>query len=183
MNSKENITHFELCQKTAEWQIKKKLIVLYEYQSYSTDEFPDVLCFKNGHTELYEIKIHRGDFMKDKDKSCRIQRRIKYFPQFNFVESGAIKNVKWNDSGFKEFISQAPHLGRKRFYVCPPELIQPDEINNGFGLYWYNGKFLKKKDSKTFKANIYDEMRILEHAFRKHWNGHGENILVSKYKK
>ena len=45
----QDITHFDLCKKTAEWQLPKSKIVLFEYQSYATDEFPDVLCFKDGY--------------------------------------------------------------------------------------------------------------------------------------
>jgi hypothetical protein len=83
----------------------------------------------------------------------------------------------------QEFIKQAPHLGRQRYYVCPKELIQPEEINNGWGLYWYNGKFSKKKESKNFKHDMFAEMNIISHAFRKYGNGNSENIIIRKYER
>lgn len=179
----DKISHYDLCKLTAEWIIKKSKVVLYEYQSYSTGEFPDVLRFKDGYTWLYEIKVSRQDFKKDCEKNCRTKTRIKYFPGFTKKIIKERFNINWKEYGLEEFVYQAPHLGRSRFYVCPKELIQPDEIINGWGLYWFTGKqFKKKKDSKKFKANIYEEMRILEHAFRKYACGDGHNVLVNRYK-
>lgn len=179
----EKISHYNLCKLTAEKFIKESKIVVYEYQSFATGEFPDVLRFKGGYTFLYEIKVSKQDFLKDSAKECRIEKRIKYFPSFTRNRIGKINSIKWKEFGMEEFITQKPHLGRERFYVCPEGLILPEEISNGWGLYWYNGKtFRKKKDSKKFKANIYDEMRILEHAFRKYACGDGDNILINKYK-
>ena len=182
----QKISHYDLCKKTAEWQLEKSRIILYEYQSFSTNEFPDVLCFKNGNTWLYEIKVNYQDFKRDSGKDCRVEKKIKYFPRLNWTCKTKLK-IDWESSymkrELKEFYVEAPHLGRERFYMCPADLIQPEEIKNGWGLYWYNGKsFRKKKDSKKFKANIYDEMRILEHAFRKNHCGDGNNILVNGYK-
>jgi len=59
------ITHYDLCKKTAERFLKLSWVVLYEYQSYATNEFPDVITFKNGMTFLYEIKVNRQDFLND----------------------------------------------------------------------------------------------------------------------
>lgn len=185
MNKKSdiNITHYNLCKITAEKFLNQSKVVLYEYQSFATGEFPDVLRFKNGYTYLYEIKVSRQDFLKDSDKECRIEKEIKYFPSFTINRLKKYNGIDWKSFGLQEFIVQKPHLGRERFYVCPKNIIMPDEINNGFGLYWYDGKNLKKKkDSKHFKSNIYDELRILEHAFRKYHCGDGNNILINGYK-
>ena len=177
------ISHYDLCELTAEKFLNKSRIVLYEYQSYATNEFPDVLCFQQGYTKLYEIKVSRQDFLKDNQKDCRKKYRVKYFPSVDHKKH----RVKWESSWYKpvlqEFIQQVPHLGRERYYVCPKELIQPDEINNGWGLYWLHGTQLRmKKQSQAFKSNIYDELRILEHAFRKYACGNGVNVLINKYK-
>lgn len=179
------ISHYDLCKKTAEKFLRDSWIVLYEYQSYATDEFPDVLRFKNGCTWLYEIKVSKQDFKNDSKKECRREKRIKYNPMFIYNHrQQKIKGVNWKEIGMNEFISEAPHLGRRRYYVCPSGLIQPDEVENGWGLYWFTGKnFTLKKESGMFKANIYDEMKILEHAFRKYADGVTDNILVHKYKK
>lgn len=177
------MNHYELCKLTAEWQLKKSMVVLYEYQSFATGEFPDVLCFKNGYTRLYEIKVGRQDFLKDNQKDCRIQTRIKYMPNTQWNKTGKLAGINWIEYGLQEFYQEYPHLGRQRWYVCPAGLIQPGEVGNGWGLYWYkNGKFYEKKESKSFKCNIYAELSILEHAFRKHACEGDCNILINKYK-
>ena len=76
------INHYELCKITAEWILKKSKVVLYEYQSFATGEFPDVLSFQNGFTKLFEIKMDKQDFKKDQAKDCRISYKIKYFPTY-----------------------------------------------------------------------------------------------------
>lgn len=177
------MTHYELCKLAAEWQLKKSMVVLYEYQSYATGEFPDVLCFKNGYTRLYEIKVARQDFLKDSHKACRIKTRIKYFPQASWNKIGLLAGIDWKQYGLQEFYQEYPHLGRQRWYVCPSGLIAPEEIGNGWGLYWFkNGKFYEKKKSKSFKCNIYDELRILEHALRKYACEDNCNVLINKYR-
>jgi hypothetical protein len=177
------ISHYDLCKKTAEKFIKQSKIVLFEYQSFATNEFPDVLCFKDSKTTLFEIKVNYQDFKKDNQKDCRIKYRLKYFPSAREHKRIASKiKFEWKSWGLSELIQQAPHLGRHRYYVCPAGLIQKDEVENGWGLYWYDGKFKKKKESKIFRPNMYEEMRILEHAFRKHACGDGKNILINKYK-
>jgi len=178
-----DISHYDLCQATANRFIKESKIVLFEYQSFATDEYPDVLCFKNSITTLFEIKVNYQDFKKDSLKDCRAKYRLKYFPEIKKRNKFSDKIIlHWRQHGLSEFIQQAPHLGRRRYYVCPEGLIQKDEIDNGWGLYWYDGKFRKKKESSVFRPNMYEEMRILEHAFRKHACGDGTNILVNKYK-
>lgn len=181
------ISHYNLCKLTAEWQLKKWHIVLYEYQASSVgSEYPDVLCYKNGYTELFEIKMSRQDFLKDKDKECRNEKIIKYYPQHLWRHSGKLKEILYESADWKptikEFVKEHPHLGRRRYYVCPKGLIKKEEISNGFGLYYFNdGKFRKVKDSKQFKCNIYIELHMLAHAFRKHASGNGDNVLVNTY--
>jgi hypothetical protein len=175
------MTHYELCKITAERFINDSTITLYEYQSYATGEFPDVLCFKDVKTTLFEIKVDYQDFKNDVKKECRIEKRIKYGLHYYKNQFDRYK-LQLKKQGMEDLILEAPHLGWKRYYVCPKGLIQPEEISNGWGLYWYNGRFFKKKESKTFKNNIYDEMRILAHAFRKYACESNCNVLVNKYK-
>lgn len=177
------ITHYDLCKLTAERFLKEFHIVLFEYQSLASREFPDVLCYKNGYTELFEIKLTKQDFKKDIKKDCRREIAIKYMPHY-FWCGNRIKNIIFNDSRIQEFIKEKSHLGRRRYYVCPWGLIQLEEIKNGWGLYWYrNNKFYKKKESKNFKCDIYAELSLLAHAMRKYASGFEENILIKKYKK
>jgi len=180
------MNHYELSKKTAEWQLKKWHIVIYEYQhTTGGSEYPDVLCYKNGYTELFEIKVDRQDFKKDSGKECRNEYIIKYHPSYKYKRDKLHKilyeSAQWKPT-VKELIKEHPHLGRRRYYVCPKDLIKPEEIKNGFGLYYFTGKgFRKKKESKQFKSNIYEELSILSHAFRKHASGNGHNVLVNTY--
>jgi hypothetical protein len=180
MNNNAEISHFELCEKTAQWALKKAKVVLYEYQSFASYEFPDVLCFKDS-TTLYEIKVDHADFIRDRNKECRIKYTMKYFGRFNFVKD-KIKKACFDWPELKELVQQFPHLGRHRYYVCLKGLIKPEEITNGFGLYYYSeGRFRKVKESKTFRNDIHTEMSLLTHAFRKHASGDGSNILINTY--
>jgi len=104
----------------------------------------------------------------------------------HYADSYKIKKLLWESSDWKpqieEFIKQQPHLGRKRYYVCPKNLIDPDEIKNGFGLYYFTGeKFYLKKKSKSFKCDIYSELKLLSHAFRKYAHEGEKNILINRY--
>ncbi len=72
----DDISHFDLCKITAEWAVKKAEVALFDYQSYSTGEFPDVLVFNGFHTDLYEIKVSRQDFLSDHKKDCRKKLKI-----------------------------------------------------------------------------------------------------------
>jgi hypothetical protein len=181
----DKITHFELCRVTANRFLKESDVVLFEYQNTATGEFPDVLCFNGAYSKLFEIKVDYQDFRKDNQKDCRRRLRIKYLPQLHV--SYDYENYKERKQYIKyrkdltEYIEQCPHLGRQRYYVCPAGLIQPEEIKNGFGLYWYNGKFSLKKKSERFRHDMFAEMNILLHAFRKYGNNHQENILIRKY--
>ncbi len=179
------MTHYELCKKTAEKFLKDSKIVLFEYQTVIMSEFPDVLCFKGwiggGGTTLYEIKVDHHDFKKDSNKECRIEYKVKYFPRIHQYEK-KIRKFIFGNPNLKELIIEKPHLGRFRYYVCPWGLINPDEVKNGWGLYYFkNNKFYKKKDSKTFKNNIYDEMNLIIHAFRKYSSESTPNVLINRY--
>jgi hypothetical protein len=177
---KKDISHYDLCKVTAERFLKESEIVLFEYQNAATGEFPDVLCFNGAYTKLFEIKVDYQDFKKDGQKDCRTEYKVKYFGTFKYYKN-ILKSVMFELPELQEFIKEAPHLGRQRYYVCPTGMIQPEEIKNGFGLYYYNGKFSLKKKSEQFKHDMFAEMNIMSHAFRKYANGNMENILIKKY--
>jgi hypothetical protein len=177
------LKHYDLCKIVAQHFLKKNKIALFEYQGIIFSEFPDVLCFNSGYSTLFEIKVGRQDFLKDKNKKCRIEQKVKYFPRFSRNSLNKINGINWGELRMEEFIQEMPHLGRHRYYVCPNNLINPDEINNGWGLYWYNGnRFRKKKESKNFKVNMHEELIIMEHAFRKYYCEAPKNILINGYK-
>lgn len=176
------MTHKELCILTAKRFIKDGMVALIEYQSYATGEFPDVLIFSLGYTTLFEIKTSKADFLKDNQKDCRKKYKSKLDWFLETVHKKCFVRLK---AEYPElFFIQAPHLGRKRYYVCEPELIQPNEVKNGWGLYWFkNKKFHLKKISNNFQRDIHSEITILTHAFRKYSEGEKEQILVNGYRR
>lgn len=186
-----SVTHKDLCKITAEWAIKKAKVGVYDYQSFATAEFPDVLMFHSNHSTLYEIKVSRADFLSDKNKECRMDLRP-HTVEFKHMKYKERK--KLSDSRIKlvptyyrreptRFINQQPHLGVYRYYVCPYGMIQPEEVEL-FGLYWYrekDGKFFNKKKSEKFKRNLYEENAILVHAVRRQCNTGNDKLLVKEY--
>jgi hypothetical protein len=180
--------HYDLCKQTAEWAIKKNHLCVYEYQSYASYEFPDVLAWdSNGKSRLYEIKVSRGDFLGDMKKECRqhLRSSIKNFRQNkrHFIPPETMgmsnKKVVKLEPSYSVTYKQKPHLGLERFYVVPDGLVSPDEVHL-FGLYWYNqktGKFRLKKKSELFIRNLHAENRILVHAVRATEHGWGKGII------
>lgn len=174
------LDHYQLCKVTAERFLKKSDVVLYEYNCQITEEMPDVLCFKNGYTMLFEIKISLADFKADIKKKCRNKYRIKYWPYFQRHKTG-IKKMIWEKPEMQEFIKEAPHLGSKRYYVCPAGMIDNKDIEK-WGLYWVeNNRFYLKKESERFVRNIHLEIALLTHAMRKYASLKKSNILINTY--
>lgn len=175
------MTHFELCRKTAEWAMKKfrGRLCLYEYQSFATDEYPDVLLF-NDITTLFEIKMSKSDFLADAKKDSR----IKYKNRWRYTQYRGSTGNEFKTLVPELYYVEEPHLGKKRYYVCPKGIIQPEEIPKGWGLYWVSGnKFYKKVESKHFQRDIHDELNIALHAFRKYVHSHPKkvNILIQQF--
>jgi hypothetical protein len=169
--------HYELCRMTAEW-IKNADVVLYEYNMMGSTEMPDVLCYKGGYTELYEIKVSVADFRVDGCKECRVKYKTEYWPSWKHVNGKQKPNYTYQTRSIN---IEKPHLGKKRFYVCPAGMIQPEEVER-WGLYWVkNGRFYKKKESEIFVRNIFLELTLLSHALRKYAAGIDKNILIKPY--
>jgi hypothetical protein len=179
------LTHTELCHLTARRFGKKALVSLVEYQSYVTDEFPDVLVY-NGSTTLFEIKTSRSDFLADAKKDCR----IKWSPKVSGYLSRRMLTRYRENSFFvlkaerpELYYIEYPHMGLRRYYVCESGLISKEDVKNGWGLYWVKGKrFYLQKESKKFRRNVHDEIIILAHAFRKYAYGKKDQIYLGEYK-
>lgn len=224
------MNHKELCLMAAKRFLKDGIIALYEYQSYATSEFPDVLIVGNGWTTLYEIKTSRSDFLADASKVARKKWRSKgyveignykrvrecgnfcplpkhdiinlseckkcdyfdrktkhYNKQYQEVEAvlctydgGAI--AKWIAENPELYYIEKPHLGDHRYFVCEGEIIKPDEVPEGWGLYWVKGgKFYLKRESNKWRPNVLEERNIVTHAFRRYASGDSTGILVNSY--
>jgi hypothetical protein len=172
------LNHYELCKVTAERFFKNSDVVLYEYNCMRSNEMPDVLCYKNGYTELYEIKVSVANFKADAKKDCRVKYKTEYWPTWK-----TINGMKKPGYVFKAkpVNIEKPHLGKKRYYVCPAGMIQPEEVER-WGLYWVkNGRFYKKKESEIFVRNIFLELTLLSHALRQYAAGIDKNILIKPY--
>lgn len=174
------LNHFELCKLTANRFLKESDIILYEYNcQIIVDEMPDVLCFKNGYTTLYEIKTSLTDFKAEEKKEGRIKYKNRYYTGHR-KRKGKIETFFYfvgNQKNCKEY----PHLGRERYYVVPYGLINKEDVEE-WGLYWVKGKrFYKKKESALFVRNIHLEIKLLSHAFRKFGSLKDPNILVNSY--
>lgn len=176
-----DISHYSLCEKTAGWAMRKYNghISLWEYQNWVSGEHPDVLMYgSNGETYLFEIKISRADFLQDAKKIAR----KKYKPKVGLYSRNVHVEAFLKAEAPELYYIEAPHLGQRRYYVCPKGLIQPEEIPEGWGLYWFSGsRFSKKLDSKKWRNNVHVEKSLLTHAFRKYVSGHTSNILVKEY--
>lgn len=177
------MTHYDLCKLTAEWALKKfGKVVLYEYQSYATGEFPDVLCFGDS-TTLFEIKVDYQDFKRDPLKDCRVKHTIKYFGALRY-EREKVRKVLFQNPQLKELFQEKPHLGRHRYYVCPWGLIPTEELPKGWGLYYFkSGKFFLQRKSGLFRRDIHSEIKILTHAFQKHSQLEDVNVIIKPYER
>lgn len=177
------MTHYDLCKLTAERYIKNSNVALYDYQYITGCEFPDVLVFNSGYTVLYEIKISRSDFIVDAKKDSRIKFKMNNFLSNIKIKRDRIITYSLNHPELMRFVVECPHLGLQRYYVCPPGLIDENEIGEWGLIYYKNHKFYTQKKSSQFIRNIHAEISILVHAMRKYANGITDNILINKYKR
>jgi len=178
----DNIGHFDLCKSVAEWAIRKAWVTLYEYQSYATDEFPDVLVFSRYGTTLYEIKTSRSDFLADAKKEARRKWRPKV-GIYGYRDDGKVMtHVK---AEFPElYYIQHPHLGSHRYFVCEPGIIEVKDLPEGWGLYHMKGgRMFEKAQSKRWRPDVHMERNILAHALRRFASGDTRGILVSTWER
>ncbi|MDR1837595.1 MAG: hypothetical protein LBQ89_08060 [Treponema sp.] len=195
----ENITHKELCLATAKRFIDK--VALYEYKSFSSlSEQPDVLIFSDKGSTLFEIKISLSDFKTDKYKDCRKKYITPYWAQrlspmldiiTDWRAKEAAKDILQNPRktwlklkrGRVEIeLIEREHLGRRRYFVCPEDVIPVDKLPEGWGLYYYKGgKFYLKKESGIFRTDLWTECNLAVHALRRYASGDINGILINTY--
>lgn len=151
---------------------------MYEYQSYSTGEFPDVLIYKNSITTLFEIKVSRSDFLNDSRKDSR--KKYQICAKLRWIYGDTPFSKKEFDSN--DWIVEKPHLGMNRYFVCPVDMIEVSELPENWGLIYFNcKKFKVQKKSGKHKRNIHEELSILCHAFRKYSGLDNTNVIVNKF--
>jgi len=204
------MTHSELCYATAKWSITPPAaawLALWEYQSYASQEFPDVLTYHGNGTTLYEIKMSHSDFIADQSKEARIKRAnvsvysglhssIKDLRSWAAKKEDALfidKRFSRKLENIETYVNcycaqdktyqEAPHLGESRFYVCPKDIISKSEVPEGWGLIYIDEKerFRQILPSGKWKANVKVERDIIAHALRKLGNGVDQGILIHKW--
>ena len=179
------MSHSVLCKAIAEHLFRGRgaMVTLYEYHGYATSEFPDVLVF-NGSTALYEIKTSRADFLAHAKKEARIKWRPKVSLTWRYTREAENKKAVLALKAERPelFYSQAPHLGSARYFVCEPGIISPEDLPEGWGLYWWRGgKMFRKAESKNWRPDVHAERDILAHALRRYASGDHTGILVNAY--
>lgn len=182
------MTHSELCLETARHFSKEPCkLCLCEYKSFISEEQPDVLCIYFDKSILFEIKMSRADFLADQKKECR----KKYVP-YSWAETGinssdsAIRRawIQFKQGYPQLFYVEKPHLGNSRYYVCPNGMLAPEEMPEGWGLYWYDEnkkRFIQKKESGKFRSNMKKERDLAIHAMRRFSSKITTGIIVNTF--
>lgn len=157
------ISHSDLCHLVAKKFLKD--VALIEYKCTLVNEEPDVLVFDSySRTTLYEIKTSRDDYWKDWVKPHRI-----YYKTFYNNNKMVVETLKHS-------------LGANRYYVCPSNLIQIEELPLGWGLIWYkNNRFYLKRKSELFKHDKGLEARLLINALKRVNENRFDSILIKDY--
>lgn len=135
--SKTDSLHYQLCLEGAKWLHRKKRDInrcekrychkpdfcwsCYPFKYVAVEintaaaENPDVWGFDGNYSAVIEVKTSHSDFLADQKKWCRSKE----------AEEG----------GFQ--------AGNFRWYLCPEGVIKPDEVPEGWGLLYWNGKEIK----------------------------------------
>jgi hypothetical protein len=184
MNNK-TLSHSDLCLATAKRFIDK--VALWEYQSfYSLDEQPDVLIYGKKKTILFEIKMSMADFTADKYKACRKKYTVPHWAHWigddNIDEKNKKKKLRLLHGEVEIDLIEKKHLGNRRYFVCPADVIPVNKVPEGWGLYWYkDGKFYHKKSSSRFRSNVKTECDLVAHALQRLASGNTTGIMVKTY--
>jgi len=102
----------------------------------------DVISVKNGKLYEYEVKISRQDFLADKKKRKHLYTG----------ENGALI-PDWNPNFFS--------------YVCPENLIRPEEVPGYAGLYYIiEGEMTLVKKPKLYNPHVHDLNKIEKKVIR-----------------
>ena len=154
--------HFELCKKTAEWVLKRSgvHVVLFDYQSTATGEFPDCLSFDGDLSSLYEIKISRADFLSDKIKDCRKAYKFRYSRNYYWehrIKDVVMERKRREHFSYKtivEYKMEYSHLGCNRYYVCPAGLISPEERGINEFIHYGRSSFWVAREKMQFQIDL-----------------------------
>lgn len=160
--SKTDSLHYQLCIEGAKWlhRQKRKVDKCQQRKCHKPDfcrtcfrfkwvavelctygaENTDVWGYDGIYTAVIEVKTSHSDFLADSKKWCRS----------------------------KEAKSMGCQAGTFRWYLCPEGVIKPEELPDGWGLLYWDGKAVNrivapKENKDTWKA----DMRILYSILRR----------------
>ena len=128
-----NSLHYQLCCEGAKYIIQPRAKDYWTPYHWSTVELvcmgcelTDVWATNRDKSCVIEVKTSHQDFLNDKKKFCR---------------SDSAK-----EKGYQ--------MGNFRYYLCPEGIIKEEELPEGWGLLYWNGKKITKiKQSMEFQTN------------------------------
>ena len=160
--SKTDSLHYQLCLEGAKWLHRQKRNLnlcrkrdchkpdfchcCYKFKYVAVEintasaENPDVWGYDGCYSAVIEVKTSHSDFLADKKKWCRSKE----------AEEG----------GFL--------AGTFRWYLCPEGVIKPEEVPEGWGLLYWNGKEIKWiKGAPEHKNTSRSDLLILSSILRR----------------
>ena len=162
--SKTDSLHYQLCVEGAKWLHRQKRDInrcpkkychkpefcrsCYRYKYVAVElctvgtENCDVWGFDGNYTSIIEVKTSHADFLADKKKWWRGEEAEKL-------------NCK---------------AGRFRWYLCPEGVIKPEEVPEGWGLlYWDGKKIVYVKGAPTHENTARADLLILSSILRREY--------------
>lgn len=171
-----NSFHYQLCLEGAKWLHRRKhdykkcdgkpcqfkfcqFCHQYHYVAVELNTYNleqcDVWGYDGNNTAVIEVKTSHSDFLADLKKECRKETNKDYL------------------------------CGNLRWYLCPKEVIKPNELPQGWGLlYWDGKKIYHVVAPKPFENTTKNDMRMLysimlrEKLPRKIYNYRGANTTI-----
>lgn len=138
------LTHTTLTEIAYKWALKRFPVAYKEMKSI-TSEIPDVIGFRSGESIVIEVKISRGDFLRDFKKPHRLGNALGKY-RFYCCPEGLVKSEEMPENwGLIE--------------VCPKGkcTVVHNPYNPNGGNIWRNG----------FESDISLENRIMYSALRR----------------
>lgn len=122
--SNTNSLHYQLCCEGAKYIIQPRAKEANQSQNILSTvemvcvgcELTDVYATNRETSTIIEVKTSHSDFLNDKKKYCRSE----------------------------EAESSGHQIGNYRYYLCPEGVIKPEELPDGWGLLYWNGKKVEK---------------------------------------
>lgn len=135
--------HYQLCCEGAKYIIQPRAAELWQSQNmlstvelvcYGT-ELTDVYATNRETSTIIEVKTSHADFLNDRKKYARS----------------------------KEAETARHQLGNFRYYLCPEGVIKPEELPEGWGLLYWDGRKVSKivPAPKVWETNHKYDMFVL----------------------